>query len=91
MTKRNSCSYFDYLNKLVEEYNNNYHHSIDKNPIHADYSALSEEIESNLKNPTKKKNIFSNGYTENWSKQIFVMYWKTIKKYLIGEKILRRF
>ena len=32
-----------YLNKLVDQYNNNYHHSIQKKPINADYSALSEK------------------------------------------------
>ena len=38
-------SYLYYLEKLVDEYNNTYHRSIDKKPIHADYSALSEEVE----------------------------------------------
>ena len=38
-------SYLYYLEKLVDEYNNIYHRSIDKKPIHADYSALSEEVE----------------------------------------------
>ena len=63
------------LNKLVDQYNNTYHHSINKNPINADYSALNEKIETNPKAPkfkvndrvriTKYKNIFSKGYTEN--------------------------
>ena len=35
----------DYLNKLVDEYNNSYHHSICKKPVDADYSTLTEEIE----------------------------------------------
>ena len=30
---------------LVDEYNNNYHRSIGKKSIHADYSVLTEEIE----------------------------------------------
>ena len=64
------------MNKLVDEYNNTYHHSINKKPINADFSALTEEIETN---PTalkfkvndrvrisKYKNIFSKSYTENW-------------------------
>ena len=31
-----------YLNKLVDQYNNTYHHSIGKKAINADYSALTE-------------------------------------------------
>ena len=38
-----------YLNKLVDEYNNTYHHSNNKKPINADYSALTENIETNPK------------------------------------------
>ena len=67
------------LNELVDEYNNPYHRYIDKKYIHADYSVLIEEIESRHKAPkfkigdrvriTKCKNIFSKGYTKNWSKE----------------------
>ena len=59
------------LAKLVDQYNNIYHHSIDKKPINADYSTSTENIEINLKAPkfkvndrvriTKYKNIFSKG------------------------------
>ena len=62
------------MNKLVDQYNNTYHHSIGKKPINADYSALNEKIETNLKAPkfkvnnrvrtTKYKNIFSKTYAE---------------------------
>ena len=45
MTAIDSKSYFGYLNKLVDEYSNSCHCSIGKRPIHADYSALSEEFE----------------------------------------------
>ena len=64
-------SYLSYLNKLVDQYNNTYHHSINKKPINSDYSASAEKIESNPKAPkfkvndrvriTKCKNIFSKG------------------------------
>ena len=40
MTANYNKSYLGYLNKLVDEYNNSYHRSID-----ADYSALTETIE----------------------------------------------
>ena len=69
------------MNKLVDQYNNIYHHSINKKPINADYSALTEKIKTNHKAPkfkvndkvgiTKYKNVFSKGYTENWSREIF--------------------
>ena len=74
MTANDSKSYLPYLNKLVGQYNNTYHHSINKKPINADYSALTENIDLNLKAPKVKvndrrrmikyKNIFSKGYTE---------------------------
>ena len=39
------------LNKLVYQYNNTYNYSINKKPINADYSALTEKIETNSKVP----------------------------------------
>ena len=49
MTANDSKSYLRYLNKLVNQYNNTYHHSINKKSINADYSALTEKIETNFK------------------------------------------
>ena len=73
MKANDSKSYLPYLNKLVDQYNNTYHHS-----INAYCSALTKKIETNPKAPkfkvndsvriTKYKNIFSKGYTENWSR-----------------------
>ena len=61
-------SYLSYLNKLVDKYNDTYDHSISKKPFDADYSPLTEKIETNHKAPkfkvndkvriTKYKNIF---------------------------------
>ena len=56
MTPNDSKSYLPYLNKLVDQYNNTYHHSINKKPINADYSASTESIESNPKAPKFKVN-----------------------------------
>ena len=56
MTTNDSKSYLPYLNKLVDVSNNTYHHSINKEPIDADYSALTENIESNPKAPKFKVN-----------------------------------
>ena len=49
MATNDSKSYLSYLNKLVDQYNNTYHHSIDKKRINADFSVLTEKIETNLK------------------------------------------
>ena len=72
MTADDSKSYLSYLNKIVDQYNNTYHHSINKKPINADYSALIDKLETNPKaikfkvidrvRITKYKNIISKGY-----------------------------
>ena len=69
--------YLGYFHRLVDKYNNTYHRSIGKKPIDADYSVLIEKIETIAKSPkfkvgdrvriTKKKNVFSEVHTENWS------------------------
>ena len=55
---------------------------INRKHINADYSALTEKIETNPKAPkfkmnatvriTKYCNIFSKSYTENWSRETFI-------------------
>ena len=40
MTTDDSKFYLSYLNKLVDQYNDNYHRSVGKKPINADCSAL---------------------------------------------------
>ena len=54
MEANDSKSYLGQFNKLVDEYNNSYHSSIRKNPIDVDHSALTEEIQTNLKAPKFK-------------------------------------
>ena len=56
MTANGSKSYLIYLNKLVDQYNNAYHHSFNKKPINADYSSLTEKLETNPKAPKFKFN-----------------------------------
>ena len=56
MTANDNRSYFSFLDKLVDQYNNIYHHSINKKPINADYSALTKKIETNSKAPKFKVN-----------------------------------
>ena len=84
MTANNNKSCLLYLNKLVDQYNNTYHHSINKKPTNADYSSFIEKIETNPKAPkfkvngivriTKYKNNFNKGYTENWSREIYYQF-----------------
>ena len=53
MTTNDSKPYLSYLNKLVDQFNNSYHHSINKKPINSD---LSKKTETNLKAPKFKVN-----------------------------------
>ena len=53
MTANSIKFYFHYLNKLVDQYNNNYHHSIGKKSINANYSALTESKKTNTKVSSK--------------------------------------
>ena len=69
MTTNDNKSYLSYLSKLVDQYNNTYHHSVNKKRINADFSGLTEKVETNLKASkfkvndrvriTKHKNIFN--------------------------------
>ena len=56
MTANHSKFYCKSWNKLVDQYNNTYHHSTGKEPINADYSALAEKSEANPKAPKFKVN-----------------------------------
>ena len=43
LTANDSKFHFSYLNKLVDQYKNNYYHSIDRNPVNAYYYVLTEK------------------------------------------------
>ena len=49
-------SYLTYLNKLVDQYNNTYHYFIGEKLINANYSTLTEKVETNPKAPKFKVN-----------------------------------
>ena len=82
MTVNDSKSCIPHLNKLMDQYNNTYHHSFNKILINVDYSALTGKIEITPRalklkvngrvRITKYKNIFSKGYTEKCSREIFI-------------------
>ena len=65
------------MNKSVDKYNNTYHHFKSKETFDANYSALTQKIESIHKASksklviTKYEITFSKAYTKNWSKEIF--------------------
>ena len=75
LTVNDSNYYLAYLNKLVYQYNDAYHHISNRKHINADYSAFNEKIEANLKASkikvndrariTKYKKIFSKVYAKN--------------------------
>ena len=49
MTANDNKSYLPYLNELVDQYNNTYHHSNNQKYIDADYSALKKKLRPILK------------------------------------------
>ena len=109
MTSISKNVYIDKLDDIVDEYNNTYHTTIKIKPINVkDNSYINTDIEINNNDPkfkvgdhvrtSKYKNIFSKGYTPNWSEEVFVT--KKVEKYcpctyiindLNGEKITGTF
>ena len=76
--------YIDKLDDIVNEYNNTYHTKIKIRPTDVkDNTYINIDKETNNKDPkfkigdhiriSKYKNIFTKGYTPNWSEEIFVI------------------
>ena len=72
------------LNDIVSEYNNTYHRTIKAKPVDVkDNTYIDFKREVNDKDPkfkvsnhvniSKYKNIFTKGYTPNWSEEVFVI------------------
>ena len=82
MRAKDSQSYLSY-SKLINEYNNIYHQSIDNSSVDVDYSDSTDKVELSCKalkfkigdrvRITKYEKIFSRDYTPHWSKEIFVI------------------
>ena len=81
MTANNSKSYLAYLNKLVDQNNDTYHHSNGKNllmmiietkKIETNHKASKFNVTDKVR-ITKYKHIFSKGYTKNRSRE-FIYY-----------------
>ena len=77
MTANDYKSYLSQLNKLADEYNNAYHRSIGKIPIHVNYPALSESSESSHKASTFKfgdrfkMTKYKNNFWKSYKRKIF--------------------
>ena len=74
-TAKNTNIYYDVLQKLVSDYNNNKHSTIKMSPVHASMARNEKDAWSNLhtgikpiekKKTTKPKfKVFDKGYTPN--------------------------
>ena len=84
MTSISKNVYIDKLDDIVNEYNNTYHTTIKMKPIDVkDNTYINTDKETNDKDPkfkvgdrvriSKYKNIFTKGYTPNWSEEVFVI------------------
>ena len=83
MIADDSKPYLPFLNKLADQYNNTYHHYINRKTSNADCSALTEKTDTKLKAPkfkvndgiriSKSKSSRSKCHTEIWSKEILII------------------
>ena len=84
MTSISENLYIDKLYDIVNEYNNTYHEAIKMKPVDVKSGNFVEyNVNFNDKYPkfqvgdhvriSKYKNIFGEGYTPNWSEEIFVI------------------
>ena len=83
MTATGKNVYYDVLDDVVNEYNNTKHNTIKMKPVDVKdgnkriYIDENNKIDSRFKiddrvRISKFKNIFANGYTPNWSREIFI-------------------
>ena len=106
MTSVSKNVYIDKLDDIIGEYNNTYHRTIKMKPIDVkDNTYIDFKKEVNDKDPefkvgehvriSKYKNVFSKGYTPNWSEEVFVISkikktvpWTYVINDLNGEEIM---
>ena len=109
MTAISRNIYFDVLDDIVKKRNNTVHRTIKMKPVdvtsnsYAEYNEDSNEKDPKLKvgdhvRITKYRNIFANGYFQNWSEQVFVVSkikskvpWNYVINDLNGEPLTGRF
>ena len=89
MTTIGKNVYFNVLDDIVDKYSNSFHSSIKMKPkdvnddSFVEYNGTAFNKETNKKSPkfkvgdnvriSKYKNIFTKGYTPNWSEEVFVV------------------
>ena len=101
--------YIDKVDDIVNEYSNTYHRTIKMKPVDVKWSTyIDSSKEINNKDPKFKigdivrissyKNIFTKGYTPNWSEEVFVIKkvkntapWKNVINDLNGDDIVGTF
>ena len=101
--------YIDKVDDIVNEYSNTYHRTIKVKPVDVKWSTyIDSSKEINNKDPKFKigdivrissyKNIFTKGYTPNWSEEVFVIKkvkntapWKNVINDLNGDDIVGTF
>ena len=84
MTSISKNVYIDKLDDIINEYNNTYHRTIKRKPVHVEnntYVNFNKEV--NNKDPifkvgdyvriSKYKNTFAKGYMPNWSEGVFII------------------
>ena len=109
MTSISENLYIDKLYDIVNEYNNTYHEAIKMKPVDVKSGNFVEyNVNFNDKYPkfqvgdhvriSKYKNIFGEGYTPNWSEEIFVIKkvqttvpWIYVSNEFNGEEIIATF
>ena len=109
MTAVSKNVYFDVLDNIVNKYNNTVHRAIKMKPIDVISDSYAEHNkDSNEKDPkfkichrvwiSKYKNIFTKGYTANWSEEVFIdskikntVLWTYVISDLNGEDITGAF
>ena len=74
--------YINKLDDIVNEFNKTYHRTIKKKPIdvedntYIDFEKVDKELKFKIGDHvriSKYKNIFAEGYTPNWSEDVFVI------------------
>ena len=78
MTVVSKNVYFDVSDDIVDKYNNIVHITIKIKPINVTQDSYAEynedsNVTKDFKRISKYKNIFSKGYTQNWSEEVFVV------------------
>ena len=109
MTSMSKNVYIDKLDNTVNEYNNKYHRKTKIKPVDAeDNTYIDFEKEVNDRDPkfkvvdhvriSKCKNIFAEGYTPNWSEEVFIIKkiknavpWTYVINHLKDEEIIGTF